>query len=79
VVRDFPGFATSRINAMIGNEAFRMLEQGVASADEIDTAIGSAEPPDGAVEMGDLVVSTCGSRSSSTSTPRSARASGRRT
>jgi 3-hydroxybutyryl-CoA dehydrogenase len=32
VVRDFPGFATSRINALIGNEAFRMLEQGVASA-----------------------------------------------
>jgi 3-hydroxybutyryl-CoA dehydrogenase len=56
VVRDFPGFATSRINAMIGNEAFRMLEQGVASADEIDTAIKlGLNHPMGPFEMGDLV------------------------
>ncbi len=56
VVRDFPGFATSRINAMIGNEAFRMLEQGVASAEEIDTAIKlGLNHPMGPFEMGDLV------------------------
>jgi 3-hydroxybutyryl-CoA dehydrogenase len=56
VVRDFPGFATSRINALIGNEAFRMLEQGVASADEIDTAIKlGLNHPMGPFEMGDLV------------------------
>jgi 3-hydroxybutyryl-CoA dehydrogenase len=56
VVRDFPGFATSRINALIGNEAFRMLEQGVASADEIDTAIKlGLNHPMGPFEMADLV------------------------
>ena len=56
VVRDFPGFATSRINALIGNEAFRMLEQGVASAEEIDTAIKlGLNHPMGPFEMGDLV------------------------
>ena len=56
VVRDFPGFATSRINALIGNEAFRMLEQGVATADEIDTAIKlGLNHPMGPFEMGDLV------------------------
>src|SRR5690625_4314507 len=38
-VEDLPGFATSRINALIGNEAMRMLEEGVASAEDIDTAI----------------------------------------
>ena len=32
VVREAPGFVTSRINAMIGNEAFYMLQEGVASA-----------------------------------------------
>ena len=37
-VEDLPGFATSRINALIGNEAMRMLEEGVASAEDIDTA-----------------------------------------
>src|SRR5207253_10309933 len=35
-VNEFPGFATSRINAMIGNEAFFMLMEGVASARDID-------------------------------------------
>jgi 3-hydroxybutyryl-CoA dehydrogenase len=56
VVRDVPGFATSRINALIGNEAFRMLEQGVASAEEIDRAVrlGLAHPM-GPFEMVDLV------------------------
>jgi 3-hydroxybutyryl-CoA dehydrogenase len=39
VVRESPGFITSRINAMIGNEAFFMLEEGVASARDIDKAL----------------------------------------
>ncbi len=56
VVADVPGFATSRINALIGNEAFRMLEQGVASAADIDTAIRlGLNHPMGPFEMADLV------------------------
>ncbi len=56
VVRDVPGFATSRINALIGNEAFRMLEQGVASAAEIDRAVKlGLNHPMGPFEMADLV------------------------
>jgi len=56
VVRDYPGFATSRINALIGNEAFRMLEQGVASAADIDRAIKlGLNHPMGPFEMADLV------------------------
>jgi 3-hydroxybutyryl-CoA dehydrogenase len=56
VVRDVPGFATSRINALIGNEAFRMLEQGVASAEDIDKAIKlGLNHPMGPFEMADLV------------------------
>lgn len=56
VVQDSPGFATSRINALIGNEAFRMLEQGVASAEDIDRAIKlGLNHPMGPFEMVDLV------------------------
>ncbi len=56
VVRDFPGFATSRINALIGNEAFRMLEAGVASAEDIDRAVRlGLNHPMGPFEMADLV------------------------
>ena len=56
VVRDVPGFATSRINALIGNEAFRMLEQGVASAADIDKAVKlGLNHPMGPFEMADLV------------------------
>ena len=36
VINESPGFITTRINAMIGNEAFYMLQEGVASAEEID-------------------------------------------
>ena len=55
-VEDLPGFATSRINALIGNEAMRMLEGGVASADDIDTAVKlGLNHPMGPLEMGDLV------------------------
>src|SRR5687767_7899557 len=56
VVADVPGFATSRINALIGNEAFRMLEQGVASAADIDQAVKlGLNHPMGPFEMVDLV------------------------
>jgi 3-hydroxybutyryl-CoA dehydrogenase len=55
-VEDLPGFATSRINALIGNEAMRMLEEGVASAADIDTAVKlGLNHPMGPLEMGDLV------------------------
>ncbi len=38
-VRDFPGFATSRLGVCLGMEAIRMVEQGVASAEDIDKAL----------------------------------------
>jgi 3-hydroxybutyryl-CoA dehydrogenase len=38
-VRDSPGFASSRLGVVIGLEAIRMLEEGVASADDIDAAM----------------------------------------
>src|SRR2546427_6987679 len=39
VVRDTPGFASSRLGVALGLEAMRMLEQGVASAEDIDKAM----------------------------------------
>jgi 3-hydroxybutyryl-CoA dehydrogenase len=39
VVKDSPGFATSRLGVVLGLEAMRMLEDGVASAKDIDTAM----------------------------------------
>jgi 3-hydroxybutyryl-CoA dehydrogenase len=55
-VEDVAGFATSRINALIGAEAMRMLEDGVASAEDIDTAVRlGLNHPMGPLEMGDLV------------------------
>ena len=39
VVKDVPGFASSRLGVALGLEAMRMLEQGVASAKDIDTAM----------------------------------------
>lgn len=39
IVRDIPGFASSRLGVALGLEAMRMLEQGVASAKDIDTAM----------------------------------------
>jgi 3-hydroxybutyryl-CoA dehydrogenase len=39
VVQDTPGFATSRLGVVLGLEAIRMLEQGVASAEDIDRAM----------------------------------------
>lgn len=55
-VNEAPGFVTSRMNALIGNEAFRMLEEGVASARDIDKAIKlGLNHPMGPFEMIDLV------------------------
>ena len=56
VVRESPGFVTSRINALIGNEAFAMLEEGVASAEDIDKAVKlGLNHPMGPFELVDLV------------------------
>jgi 3-hydroxybutyryl-CoA dehydrogenase len=56
VVRESPGFVTSRINAMIGNEAFYMLQEGVASARDIDQALKlGLNHPMGPFELVDLV------------------------
>ncbi len=55
-INEFPGFAASRINAMIGNEAFFMLMEGVASARDIDKALKlGLNHPMGPFELGDLV------------------------
>jgi 3-hydroxybutyryl-CoA dehydrogenase len=56
VIKESPGFITSRINAMIGNEAFYMLQEGVASAHDIDKALKlGLNHPMGPFEMVDLV------------------------
>jgi 3-hydroxybutyryl-CoA dehydrogenase len=56
VVNEAPGFITSRINALIGNEAFTMLEAGTASAADIDKAIKlGLNHPMGPFELVDLV------------------------
>jgi len=56
VVRESPGFVTSRINAMIGNEAFYMLQEGIASAADIDRALKlGLNHPMGPFELVDLV------------------------
>jgi len=55
-VRESPGFVTSRNNAMIGNEAFYMLQEGVASAADIDKALKlGLNHPMGPFELVDLV------------------------
>jgi 3-hydroxybutyryl-CoA dehydrogenase len=56
VIKESPGFVTSRINAMIGNEAFYMLQEGVASARDIDKALRlGLNHPMGPFELVDLV------------------------
>jgi 3-hydroxybutyryl-CoA dehydrogenase len=56
VVRESPGFVTTRINALIGNEAFYMLQEGVASARDIDRALKlGLNHPMGPFELVDLV------------------------
>jgi 3-hydroxybutyryl-CoA dehydrogenase len=55
-VKESPGFVTSRINALIGNEAFFMLQEGIASARDIDKALKlGLNHPMGPFEMIDLV------------------------
>lgn len=56
VINDFPGFATSRISAMLGNEAFYMLMEGVGKPEDIDKALKlGLNLPMGPLELGDLV------------------------
>ena len=56
VVRDAPGFASSRLGVTLGLEAMRMLEQGVASARDIDTAMELGyNHPVGPLRLTDLV------------------------
>jgi 3-hydroxybutyryl-CoA dehydrogenase len=56
VVRDMPGFATSRLGVALGAEAIRMLEQGVASAEDIDRAMELGyRHPMGPLRLTDLV------------------------
>jgi 3-hydroxybutyryl-CoA dehydrogenase len=56
LVRESPGFITTRVNASIGNEAFYMLLEGVASARDIDKALKlGLNHPMGPFELVDLV------------------------
>lgn len=55
VVNDSPGMTTSRMSALMGNEAMHMLQEGVASAEDIDAALrGGLNHPMGPLELGDL-------------------------
>jgi 3-hydroxybutyryl-CoA dehydrogenase len=55
-VRDVPGFASSRLGVALGLEAMRMLEQGVASARDIDTAMELGyNHPVGPLRLTDMV------------------------
>jgi 3-hydroxybutyryl-CoA dehydrogenase len=56
LVQESPGFITTRVNALIGNEAFAMLEAGIASAQDIDKALKlGLNHPMGPFELVDLV------------------------
>jgi 3-hydroxybutyryl-CoA dehydrogenase len=56
VVRDSPGFATSRLGVLLGLEAIRMLEEGVADAESIDRAMELGyRHPTGPLRSTDLV------------------------
>lgn len=56
VVKDTPGFATSRLGVVLGLEAMRMLEEGVASAEDIDRAMELGyRHPMGPLRLSDLV------------------------
>ena len=56
VVKDVPGFASSRLGVALGLEAMRMFEQGVASAQDIDTAMELGyNHPMGPLKLTDLV------------------------
>jgi 3-hydroxybutyryl-CoA dehydrogenase len=56
LVNDSPGFATSRLGVLLGLEAMRMVEEGVASAHDIDTAMELGyRHPMGPLKLTDLV------------------------
>ena len=56
LVKDVPGFATSRLGVVLGNEAIRMLADGVASAEDIDKAmVLGYKHPMGPLRLTDLV------------------------
>ena len=56
LVNDIPGFATSRLGVVLGNEAIRMLADGVASAKDIDTAmVLGYKHPMGPLALTDLI------------------------
>ncbi|WDF02356.1 MULTISPECIES: 3-hydroxyacyl-CoA dehydrogenase [Shouchella] len=56
IMNEFPGFVTSRMSALIGNEAFCMLQEGLGTPEEIDKAIKlGLNFPMGPFELGDLV------------------------
>lgn len=56
IVRDVPGFATSRLGVILGAEAMRMLESGVASAEDIDRGMELGyRHPMGPLKLTDLV------------------------
>jgi 3-hydroxybutyryl-CoA dehydrogenase len=56
VVKDVPGFASSRLGVVLGLEAMRMFEQGVASAQDIDKAMELGyNHPMGPLKLTDLV------------------------
>ncbi|MFS0785648.1 3-hydroxyacyl-CoA dehydrogenase [Shouchella sp. 1P09AA] len=56
VINEFPGFVTSRMSALVGNEAFFMLQEGLGTPEEIDKAIKlGLNYPMGPFELGDLV------------------------
>ncbi|MCS0790178.1 3-hydroxyacyl-CoA dehydrogenase [Cytobacillus pseudoceanisediminis] len=56
VINEFPGFVTSRISALVGNEVFYMLQEGLGTPEEIDKAIKlGLNYPMGPFELGDLV------------------------
>lgn len=56
VINEFPGFVTSRISALVGNEAFIMLQEGLGTPEDIDKAIKlGLNYPMGPFELVDLV------------------------
>ncbi len=55
IVNESPGLTTSRMSALLGNEAMYMLQEGTASAEDIDTALRLGfNHPMGPLELGDL-------------------------
>ena len=55
-INEFPGFAVSRMNCLIGNEAMNMLMEGVGSVEDIDKAMNlGLNHPMGPLELADLV------------------------